>query len=839
MKAKTIIFLIILSILIINVNASANTTNAYNWLLSQSQNGSYGDIETTSFAISALQFLSPITHKQNSTNYLKSQQNALNCWPLASCDSKSTSIALKTLAESNEVVNSSWLASHQLSELPGNWLLQIITSNSGLCTFTYKINNQEYIKPVNVKKGYFSDCGNTTWLNLDGTCLSTNLIKSNPSLLFSVGCNMSVERMTVTYSYSNNYYPSVYQQTGSAATFKINNGCFGTSTCDYLTTLYANWAFKKMNIYSTDVSKTFNSLFWLKYGNAYQDKTSYNALLYLITNEASYLEKIKSAQQVFPLETGSYGYWPAESNPSLSSAYVTSLALLALRGTTNTDYITKAEKWFEINQLADGSFNDNTLDTSLALYSLNFATSLPACTENWNCTAFTPSICTSSLSQTRSCNDLNNCGTIYYKPIESQSCACQENWTCTSWTPSTCTYSNIQNRTCIDTSSCGTNSSKPAESQTCSCQENWVYSAWSTCSNGQQTRTAADSNNCGTTLNREALTQSCSTQTCSQQNGKICANSENCPGSWLSSSDTTKCCSVNCTSVNETCSDLDGFECSSSETCSGTIMPAADTTECCDEECAITIEDCGDTVCDEDKECSTCSSDCLIEDCCGNNVCNSILGEDTISCPQDCTCIENNDCEVSEGENLLNCPNDCYCGNDKCEPTEDAKSCPGDCKTTPLTCEIGESCSRNDCIGEYDSNCKCSNLECPPERAIEICDDKIDNDEDKLIDCKDSDCAEDSACEKKKSPIGSILIIFAIIILLGIGYFLFQKFKGGKPSSGSSKKPPSEFRPFTSRLEKEKPEAFKTIMTPFRQGKTKVEEELERSIEEAKKILKK
>ena len=461
MKAKTIIFLLILSILIVNVNASANTTKAYNWLLSKSQNGSYGDIESTSFAISAFQYVSPTSHKQNSTNSLKDQRNALNCWPLASCDAKSTSIALKTLAESNEVVNSSWLTSNQLSELQGKWYLQIITSNSGLCTFTYLINNQESVKQINVKKGYFSDCGNTTWLDLDGTCLSANLIKNNPSLLFGISCNMSVERMTLTYSYSNAYYPSVYQQTGSTATFKINNGCFGTSTCDYLTTLYANWAFKKLNIYSTDVYKTVNSIFWLKYGNAYQDRayqdrTSYNALLYLITNENSYLEKIKSAQLTFSSSLGSYGNWPSESglNPSLSDFYVASLALLALKGTTNTDYITKAQNWFETKQLDDGSFNENVLDTALALYALGSVTSLPSCTENWNCTSWTPSICTSSLSQTRSCNDLNNCGTTYYKQAESQSCVCQENWTCTSWTPSTCTYSNIQNRTCIDTSLC-------------------------------------------------------------------------------------------------------------------------------------------------------------------------------------------------------------------------------------------------------------------------------------------------------------------------------------------------------------------------------------------------
>lgn len=47
----------------------------------------------------------------------------------------------------------------------------------------------------------------------------------------------------------------------------------------------------------------------------------------------------------------------------------------------------------------------------------------PACTEDWNCTPW--SECTEGL-QTRTCTDLNNCGTYLNKPPESQPCSLEE-----------------------------------------------------------------------------------------------------------------------------------------------------------------------------------------------------------------------------------------------------------------------------------------------------------------------------------------------------------------------------------------------------------------------------
>lgn len=91
---------------------------------------------------------------------------------------------------------------------------------------------------------------------------------------------------------------------------------------------------------------------------------------------------------------------------------------------------------------------------------------------------------------------------------------CEENWDCTSW--SEC-INNIQTRTCTDLNACGTTVNKPGEERSCEveekslieCMENWLCDEWSECVNGIQTRTCTDQNNCSTTTNKPLESQSC------------------------------------------------------------------------------------------------------------------------------------------------------------------------------------------------------------------------------------------------------------------------------------------------------------------------------------------
>ncbi len=172
-----------------------------------------------------------------------------------------------------------------------------------------------------------------------------------------------------------------------------------------------------------------------------------------------------------------------------------------------------------------------------------------SCSENWTCDEWTT--CADSL-QTRTCSDLNSCGTTTDKPSESQSCempiSCSENWTCDEWT--TCADS-LQTRTCSDLNSCGTTTDKPSESQSCdveeteetqqisttstlnqetpittteettippestqtdsvsSCTPNWKCGEWQECLDNKQVRVCLDTNSCNSQENIPPTSQEC------------------------------------------------------------------------------------------------------------------------------------------------------------------------------------------------------------------------------------------------------------------------------------------------------------------------------------------
>jgi len=97
--------------------------------------------------------------------------------------------------------------------------------------------------------------------------------------------------------------------------------------------------------------------------------------------------------------------------------------------------------------------------------------------------------------------------------VATKTTTCTEAWSCGSW--STCT-SGTQSRTCSDLNNCGTTVNRPATSQSCSseppppaCQEDWSCGDWTACSNSQQTRTCTDRNDCGSQDDRPGTSRSC------------------------------------------------------------------------------------------------------------------------------------------------------------------------------------------------------------------------------------------------------------------------------------------------------------------------------------------
>ena len=89
------------------------------------------------------------------------------------------------------------------------------------------------------------------------------------------------------------------------------------------------------------------------------------------------------------------------------------------------------------------------------------------------------------------CNGLCNAGVCI-------STGCTENWQCSSW--GSCSNDN-QTRTCTDLNNCGTTIQKPAIFKSCGCEERWQCN-WDICKNGYSNPVCTDLNNCGSENNK-------------------------------------------------------------------------------------------------------------------------------------------------------------------------------------------------------------------------------------------------------------------------------------------------------------------------------------------------
>ncbi|MBI2109557.1 hypothetical protein HYT58_00085 [Candidatus Woesearchaeota archaeon] len=213
---------------------------------------------------------------------------------------------------------------------------------------------------------------------------------------------------------------------------------------------------------------------------------------------------------------------------------------------------------------------------------------------------------------------------------------------------------------------------------------------------------------------------------------------------------------------------------------------------------------------------------------CGDGICT--LDESISSCPNDCQgrdiCVRNNECDALSGETSANCPTDCSCGDRVCDDLESNEgSCLEDCGTGAVCgndlVEGGEECD-----GKADDAC--------PGKCTSTCD-----------------------CPIQEKRGGSRWWLWLILILLlaagGWFYYKSKKGKDGKPgdkkSSGFSfwrKKPEKKedklmISPLATKIQGMQNKSQQKFYIPRpvagKEGKTKTENELDKSIKEAKKLL--
>lgn len=284
-------------------------------------------------------------------------------------------------------------------------------------------------------------------------------------------------------------------------------------------------------------------------------------------------------------------------------------------------------------------------------------------------------------------------------------------------------------------------------------------------------------------------------------------------------------------------------------------------------DCGWVCEDCAEVVCDADgtcdeergEDCDNCAEDCQsCDDLCENDQVDTASAEENVDCGGYCQSCEeivcNNDgsCEHDltdkysdwyDNEDSENCPNDCYCGDDLCDDYErESGTCTSDCGAAADECGDGI-CDEGedvDCPSDCEGEVFCN--------SDGVCDLESE-------DCDCGDCAEEDFCAEGGSSwlLWSLLIL--VLLALGGGAYFFLVKKKGKPQGqsynlfgrgagpsvssrsapakpgakgsffGKPSQPAAPRRPVLSRGTK-----------PAK--KSRLDSEIERSIEEAKKLIK-
>lgn len=275
------------------------------------------------------------------------------CWPLAGCRLRDTSLAILALdrvgKDTEDAAN--WLLEQKKIPTDLLWYLEIDADGQTNCKITYDDTERTITigedKKINKGAGgCLSLAQDNYWLKIKDTCYETN---------FTVSCDKD---FITTLLYKKKASSTIYvsSETESAPAEgstknRVNAFCFGTS-CNYEGSLWATLALVKTD---HDVSEFLPYLIAMEDEN---EKYFPSAFLYIITDYDEYFTKIINQQK--------NDYWKISSSP-YHHYYDTALALLALYG-LDAEPASSAKAYLLEVQGDNGCWRDNIRDTAFILY---------------------------------------------------------------------------------------------------------------------------------------------------------------------------------------------------------------------------------------------------------------------------------------------------------------------------------------------------------------------------------------------------------------------------------------------------------------------------------------
>lgn len=289
-------------------------------------------------------------------NALVAKQDSSSCWPSGDCNIKDTALAVLALNHLQEDVSMSenWLLSKNRTATEIIWYLQQDSNQAAQCKVSY--GSKDYL--INVDDNKKLDSGVSPCLKL---AQSNYWLQVSPDCYdyeYSVSCDKEFIA-TMLYKHQSSRTIFVLPDTQSASAtgtikLKINAQCFGLSSCDYESSLWATLALleagKDIEIFLpylvalADMNKRYVS----------------NAFLYMITNYEDYATQLIEDQSLGNL-------WEESGN----KFYDTALALLSLQKTTS-ELVVKARNKIFFFQLSDGCWEtaESIRDIAVLLWAL-------------------------------------------------------------------------------------------------------------------------------------------------------------------------------------------------------------------------------------------------------------------------------------------------------------------------------------------------------------------------------------------------------------------------------------------------------------------------------------
>lgn len=315
-----------------------NTTVGLNWL-DNNINWDSASIEEMSFTLSAFNANSVSTGV--GLIKLNEKKDSTGCFPSGNCNSKDTALAALALYNLGEEITEQleWLNSSLTSaNVQGEWIIQVVTSDNGNCTFDYD----------NTEGTFEIDGVENSWIYINGQSPTLQIDFNEPVEYVNVDCDLSGSTIVSLLRKDGNNFYITQEESGNDVTIEINNACYsasGGSSCSVDSSFYASWALKRIG---EDIST-------LPYLESEADNNLYYAMLAYIEGGEKNLDVLLENQNV---------KW--------DDTYTTAFAVDALENTNYDDNRTVALDWLLEQQISsgsgEGSWNGNVKDTSVVLY---------------------------------------------------------------------------------------------------------------------------------------------------------------------------------------------------------------------------------------------------------------------------------------------------------------------------------------------------------------------------------------------------------------------------------------------------------------------------------------